>query len=86
MSQNKQLGFDTVCIHGGHQLDAKRAHLTPIYATSTAGATSTTSSTSTTAFYCYQVFDTKCFFLVFLEINVFFDGIISNQGKNSSYK
>ncbi len=35
MSQNKQLGFDTVCIHGGHQLDAKRAHLTPIYATST---------------------------------------------------
>mgnify|MGYP000601366349 CR=1 FL=1 len=38
MSQNKQLGFDTVCIHGGHQLDAKRAHLTPIYATSTAGA------------------------------------------------
>lgn len=28
-------GFDTVCIHGGHQKDANRAHLTPIYASST---------------------------------------------------
>ena len=28
-------GFDTVCIHGGHVADKNRAHLTPIYATST---------------------------------------------------
>jgi methionine-gamma-lyase len=28
-------GFDTLCIHGGQQEDAKRAHLTPIYASST---------------------------------------------------
>ena len=28
-------GFDTLCIHGGHQDDGKRAHLTPIYASST---------------------------------------------------
>lgn len=28
-------GFDTVCIHGGHQPENNRAHLTPIYASST---------------------------------------------------
>lgn len=28
-------GFDTVCIHGGHHGEMHRAHLTPIYATST---------------------------------------------------
>ncbi len=28
-------GFQTLCIHGGHRQDAHRAHLTPIYASST---------------------------------------------------
>lgn len=28
-------GFDTICIHGGHQPENNRAHLTPIYASST---------------------------------------------------
>lgn len=28
-------GFDTLCIHGGHQPEQHRAHLTPIYASST---------------------------------------------------
>lgn len=28
-------GFDTLCIHGGHEGEAHRAHLTPIYASST---------------------------------------------------
>jgi methionine-gamma-lyase len=28
-------GFDTLCIHGGHQPNAERAHLTPIFASST---------------------------------------------------
>lgn len=28
-------GFDTACIHAGHQLENNRAHLTPIYASST---------------------------------------------------
>ncbi len=28
-------GFQTLCIHGGHRPDAHRAHLTPIYASST---------------------------------------------------
>ena len=28
-------GFNTVCIHGGHEGEAHRAHLTPIYASST---------------------------------------------------
>lgn len=28
-------GFDTLCIHGGHRRGEHRAHLTPIYATST---------------------------------------------------
>ena len=28
-------GFDTVCIHGGHSGESNRAHLTPIYASST---------------------------------------------------
>jgi len=31
----KFTGFDTLCIHGGQQEDANRAHLTPIYASST---------------------------------------------------
>lgn len=28
-------GFDTLCIHGGHQPNGHRAHLTPLFATST---------------------------------------------------
>src|SRR6478736_3954427 len=28
-------GFDTICIHGGHRPESNRAHLTPIYASST---------------------------------------------------
>ncbi|MCC6186089.1 MAG: O-acetylhomoserine aminocarboxypropyltransferase/cysteine synthase, partial [Chitinophagaceae bacterium] len=32
---NNNLGIETVCIHGGHQPNAHRAHLTPLYATST---------------------------------------------------
>jgi len=31
----ESLGFDTLCIHGGHSPENKRAHLTPIYASST---------------------------------------------------
>ena len=30
-----ELGFDTVCIRGGHTQESNRAHLTPIYASST---------------------------------------------------
>ena len=33
--QNINHGLDTVCIHGGHKTESNRAHLTPIYATST---------------------------------------------------
>lgn len=29
------MGIDTLCIHGGHAADAHRAHLTPLYASST---------------------------------------------------
>jgi methionine-gamma-lyase len=29
------LGFDTLCLHGGHTPESNRAHLTPIYASST---------------------------------------------------
>jgi len=32
---NNSNGFDTLCIHGGHKAENNRAHLTPIYATST---------------------------------------------------
>lgn len=32
---NKKAGFDTTCIHGGHKGEQHRAHLTPIYASST---------------------------------------------------
>lgn len=35
MTSQDNLGFDTVCVHGGHQEESHRAHLTPIYATST---------------------------------------------------
>lgn len=36
MSDPKQnLGFDSLCIHGGHRQEENRAHLTPIYASST---------------------------------------------------
>ncbi len=35
MQQKLQTGFDTVCIHGGHEGEQHRAHLTPIYASST---------------------------------------------------
>ncbi len=33
--KNNSLGFDTVCIRGGHTPESNRAHLTPIYASST---------------------------------------------------
>src|ERR1700744_5167380 len=32
---NQELGFETLCIHGGHTAENNRAHLTPIYASST---------------------------------------------------
>ncbi len=32
---NNLLGFDTICIRGGHTPESNRAHLTPIYASST---------------------------------------------------
>lgn len=35
MSETKDFGFDTLCIHGGHIAENNRAHLTPIYASST---------------------------------------------------
>lgn len=35
MSNQKQQGFDTVCIRGGHHGESNRAHLTPVYASST---------------------------------------------------
>ncbi len=28
-------GFDTICLHGGHQAESNRSHLTPVYASST---------------------------------------------------
>ena len=33
--KNNSMGFDTACIHGGHTPESNRAHLTPIYASST---------------------------------------------------
>lgn len=35
MTGQDNLGFDTLCIHGGHREESNRSHLTPIYATST---------------------------------------------------
>ncbi len=35
MSEINNTGFDTICIHGGHSPESNRAHLTPIYASST---------------------------------------------------
>jgi methionine-gamma-lyase len=35
MSEDKNLGFETICLHGGHTSETHRAHLTPIYASST---------------------------------------------------
>lgn len=35
MSAENNMGFDTLCIHGGHKPENNRAHLTPIYASST---------------------------------------------------
>lgn len=35
MSNEKQQGFDTLCIRGGHHGESNRAHLTPVYASST---------------------------------------------------
>lgn len=35
MSNEKQPGFDTLCIRGGHHGESNRAHLTPVYASST---------------------------------------------------
>lgn len=35
MSAENNMGFDTLCIHGGHTPENNRAHLTPIYASST---------------------------------------------------
>ena len=32
---NSARGFDTLCLHGGHTPESNRAHLTPIYASST---------------------------------------------------
>jgi methionine-gamma-lyase len=32
---NSLPGFDTICLHGGHTPESNRAHLTPIYASST---------------------------------------------------
>jgi methionine-gamma-lyase len=32
---NNSLGLDTLCLHGGHTPESNRAHLTPIYASST---------------------------------------------------
>lgn len=31
----ENLGLDTICVHGGHETESARAHLTPIYASST---------------------------------------------------
>ncbi len=35
MPNTAQPGFDTLCIHGGHQPQSQRAHLTPLFASST---------------------------------------------------
>jgi methionine-gamma-lyase len=35
MADKNNKGFETLCIHGGYNPENKRAHLTPIYATST---------------------------------------------------
>ncbi len=35
IDKNNLTGFDTVCLHGGHTTESHRAHLTPIYASST---------------------------------------------------
>lgn len=35
MSVENKMGFETLCIHGGHKPENNRAHLTPIYASST---------------------------------------------------
>lgn len=35
MDNNNHPGFETLCVHGGHHPENKRAHLTPIYASST---------------------------------------------------
>ncbi len=34
-ANNNHTGFDTICLHGGHSQESNRAHLTPIYASST---------------------------------------------------
>lgn len=33
--QTETIGLDTLCVHGGHETESARAHLTPIYASST---------------------------------------------------
>lgn len=35
MKELHDKGFETICIHGGHRSESNRAHLTPIYASST---------------------------------------------------
>jgi len=35
MAEGNNFGLETICIHGGHKAEANRAHLTPIYASST---------------------------------------------------
>ena len=35
MEKNIHAGFDTLCIRGGHAAESNRAHLTPVYASST---------------------------------------------------
>jgi methionine-gamma-lyase len=34
-NNDNSLGFDSICLHGGHTPESNRAHLTPIYASST---------------------------------------------------
>lgn len=35
MKEMHSKGFETICVHGGHKQESNRAHLTPIYASST---------------------------------------------------
>jgi methionine-gamma-lyase len=35
MDEQNKMGFDTLCVHAGHKGENNRAHLTPIYASST---------------------------------------------------
>jgi methionine-gamma-lyase len=35
MNDKNNIGFETICVHGGHRAESNRSHLTPIYASST---------------------------------------------------